>query len=151
MSNEQQIELLKLECSKDLELFKGYYELQRINTKGTLDFALVAIRALILVNGAAVLALLTFLGNKTEASPASGSMLVCALWFFLGGVGFGLAITILAYLSQLSHTHDPASDGHRESVKGKWLRIAGIFLCVCSLISFIIGGIHVGGAFKGPA
>lgn len=61
----QQIELLKLDCSKSLEGYKHDLELHRINARGVLDFALAAVRLLIIVNGAAAAGILTFIGNKT--------------------------------------------------------------------------------------
>ncbi|WP_257554162.1 hypothetical protein [Sphingobium sp. CFD-2] len=62
------------------------------------DFAQAALKNLMLVNGGAVVALLTFIGNS-QATFDRAAMSV-AFSSFIGGLLLGLAAYILAYFSQ---------------------------------------------------
>lgn len=80
-------------------------DLQNENLRGAISLGADAIKSLILVNGGAVLALLTFYGNVLARFPNQGaidkSWLAPALCNFASGVAWAVASSILAYVSQL--------------------------------------------------
>ena len=67
--------------------------------KAAIDSANVAIRALLLVNGGAVVALLAFIGaiEAGESAAVSLEPLVEPVWFFAIGTGLSAVISTLAY------------------------------------------------------
>jgi len=80
-------------------------EWQNENLKGAISLGLQTIRSLELVNGGAVLALLTFYGNVATNSSATIKIDVTwlnpALLNFASGVVWAVSCSILAYLAQL--------------------------------------------------
>jgi hypothetical protein len=80
-------------------------DLQTENLRGAISLGADAIKSLILVNGGAVLALLTFYGNVIARSPIpvalDKSWLAPALCNFASGVAWAIGASICAYLSQL--------------------------------------------------
>jgi hypothetical protein len=68
--------------------------------KAAIDSANVAIRALLLVNGGAVVALLAFIGAMEAGESAAISLdsLVEPVWFFAIGTGLSAVVSALAYL-----------------------------------------------------
>lgn len=71
--------------------------------KVAVESANVAIRALLLINGGAVVALLAFLGalESGDAEAVSLNQFVSALRYFAYGVGFSAVTAALAYLVNL--------------------------------------------------
>ena len=63
-----------------------------------MTYGLNAIKFVLVANGGAVLALLTFVGNHTEKTKG----LRCTMIWFVLGVFIGGVVNILAYLTQLS-------------------------------------------------
>lgn len=110
----RQIELLRRDVALEIEARKHQYALHQINAKGVLDLVQGALRSFILVNGGAIVALLTFIGNR-DVRGVSQDLWV-SLMSFSGGLGFGLASTALAYLAQLNLTYGiPITDGENRA------------------------------------
>tara|TARA_R110001606_G_scaffold264379_1_gene413046 strand:+ start:621 stop:944 length:324 start_codon:yes stop_codon:yes gene_type:complete len=85
-----------------------YHEVGSLD-RGTIEFALVGLRSLFIVNGGALIALLTFIGNIDLESRS----LLSLQWSFLGfgaGLFFALVATFFSYFSQglssLTSTYD---------------------------------------------
>lgn len=117
------------------------------------DFAQSAMRNLLLVNGGAILALLTALGNSTMRYDPKG-LWWAFFWFSLGLVG-ALAAYFAAFFSQyffyngtlfqawnaqqdahdLERSHDPIP----LFLRGDRALIIGVGLATVSLSSFLIG------------
>lgn len=124
--------------------------------------AVLALRSLILANGAAVIAILTFLGHMArEGSPSQlAKVMVPALHWFLGGVTLGMVAAALAYLSQvffteLPATHEAVTEEAEAKTKAKdhpagtWTRIGAVLLAFGSLASFVVGSYAAMGGLTG--
>ena len=116
-------------------------EHDRAMLEGQIAFANNGIRHLILINGAAAIALLTFLGHiddKTRAAIDLAS-LTCAMTAFSTGVAVTAACALFAYLFQTAV---------RECERLVWLapmlRGIGIFLAA-SAIGLFVWGVNIAG------
>lgn len=111
---------------------------QTENLKGAINLGAQTIKSLELVNGGAVLALLTFYGNVAVGAPAAvdidRSWLTPALLNFASGVVWAVLCSILAYLSQLFSATKPTW-GRTEQV----LRAGAILAGLVSAGLFVLG------------
>jgi len=86
---------------------EALYRSQAERSKFVIDFALLGLRSLVLVNGGALIAMLTFLGHNQELAIRR------ELWSGFGwlvvGLGAALGSIVCAYLSQQQFTHQEAS------------------------------------------
>ena len=125
-----------------------------------IEFAQAAIRNLLLVNGGAVLALLTALGNSVM-HPEPRGLWWSFFWFALG-LSAALAAYFAAFYSQLyfynsslseawnaqqvahelPETHNPLPDFQ----KGNRALVGGVVTAIISLSSFVIGAFVALGA-----
>lgn len=141
-SDELETQRINLERYKvDLDRYKAELDAQKIRVdqwttgfNGLITLSSLGIKSLILVNGGAVLALLTFIGNRVRAETPE-----CFTWAFgayLLGVGLALVCVLLAYIFQSVEL---------ETQKKKLaiaLRLAAIVVAVLSLISFVTGSVY---------
>lgn len=127
----RQLELLKRDVAMEVALMQT-------NVKGVLDFAQGALRSITLVNGAAVIALLTFLGNGRLSDAAEKIMGNSLIWF-AWGVGCGIGAAAVAYLAQLELTYGTPRKDAGEGRKSYCLRMCAIALGLCGIGAFIIG------------
>ncbi len=118
------------------------------------DYAQAGLKGLFLANGAAIVALLTFIGNAKEMRFDSLGIWWAFAWFS-SGVAAVLATNILGYVSQASYMQaslrlswQAESDAHEtgQTFKpqkyeglGSWAEGVGIFLAVASLMAFVAG------------
>ncbi|MBP2277107.1 MULTISPECIES: hypothetical protein [Sphingomonas] len=115
------------------------------NLKGAIDLAKEAIRALHLANGGAVVGLLTFYGNiaaQGKFARISVNGIALSLEFFAFGLVFGIATSMLAYLSQImvaTFDETPWELRFRFSA----MTTAGISLCL-----FVAGVCEAGLSFR---
>lgn len=121
----------------------------------SVTFAEQALKGLMLVNGGAVIALYTVIGNAGALNLDAGR-----LWAAFGCFVAGLVLTLLAYLGafasqnfyHVSAQHeawnyqDEAQNGKRGAhdhvrpyVIGHWAQIAGVGFAILSLAAFAIG------------
>lgn len=135
------------------------YEEARLSDRAVVDLALMGLKSLLLVNGGALIAMLTFLGNvQTEfAHP-------WLLWFsfatFVSGLVLALVATILGYFAQSAYSAQATSGGDKilfslmgdketsdksNAEEDKYLkekirfRIAAITLAILSAFTFCAG------------
>ena len=117
------------------------------------DFAQSTIRNLLLVNGGAVLALLTALGNSSIHYDHRGMW--WAFFWFGSGLAASLAAFFAAFYSQLffyngtmfqawnaqrsAHDLEPAHDPMPQFRLGNVALSVGIATAVASLVAFVIG------------
>ena len=110
--------------------------------EAAVEFAILAIRTLILINGAAVIALLTFVGqvwaNDQHNGSAMAHILFWPLLFFLIGVIMAVTTTLLAYITQMLTTEH--GRGTIPAIS-KRVRIFAILSAVLSLMSFTAGAV----------
>jgi hypothetical protein len=123
------------------------------------EFSLAGFKTLILLNGGAIISLLTYIGNsddKRMTDPLSSAF----IWYVCGLVTVMLAY-LAAYASQgafLSATATEAfkrlklPEGDESPQKhvtmGTLAIVAGVILCVVSLIAFVAGSWCAMGALK---
>ncbi|HVA11938.1 MAG TPA: hypothetical protein VNF99_01695 [Stellaceae bacterium] len=105
--------------------------------KALIQFALAAIRGVVLINGGAAIAVLAFLGNvwsKDESIRAAARTMQLPLSFFLSGVAMGVTSAAAAYMAQVFFTH-------RKNKAGLPFQVLGILLVLGGLIVFVIGSL----------
>lgn len=85
-----------------------FYELSHLGYKGSIDFAVIALRAVMLVNGGAILSLLTFAGNVQPETDALYNAFAC----FIGGLMTALFSIATAFYAQQLMSRALYSDGH---------------------------------------
>lgn len=125
------------------------------------DLALAALKGLTLVNGGAIVGLLTFIGNR--ATSFDQALLGFGLIAFVLGLVFNLAAYIFGYFAQATFMDaiyhqswndqrtmfgipkDNAPDGFE--ARGTKLLAIGIAVAVSSLVSFGVGAGLVAAAF----
>lgn len=110
----------------------------------TISFAQGAIRSGMLVNGAAAVALLAYLGN-IKAQGAATSPFVAALGFFSGGVVAAAVTFACSYFAQLLYT-----PGDGDAKAKRWHR-AALGLLILSFTCFTGGAVSSYSAFSQPA
>src|SRR5690554_6666034 len=123
MEPDTQIKLAELRQFRAIEHFKS-----------VISMAKLALRSTILVDGAAAVSLMTFVGNTKESSDNS---VVYGLFAFAVGVLFGAIATFFGYLSQNEfmrqiNENEPMNDGALQ-------KKAAIWLCGLSYGCFALG------------
>ena len=110
--------------------------------EAAVEFAILAIRTLILVNGAAVIALLTFVGQVWANDQHNGSHMAHILFWpllcFLMGLVMAVVTTLLAYLTQMITTEH---GGGRIPPRSKKLRLIAIITSFLSVTGFAAGAV----------
>lgn len=110
--------------------------------QAAVEFAITGIRTLVLVNGAAVISLLTFVGQVWAHDQQNGSAMARILFWplllFLTGLVMAVATTLLAYVTQMITTE---SGFAKIPPKAKKLRMAAITASILSLVAFTTAAI----------
>lgn len=123
--------------------FEKYVNAHQILLRATIEFGIEAIRSLILVNGASVVGLLTFLGafSKEKLDKPVINSIAHSLLYFAIGVGIALCLSILAYISQsmVIYENEDKTKKERINLKGQILNIICILAGLASTVCFIIG------------
>jgi hypothetical protein len=119
----------------DLEKARLAEEKYRFEAQAARTYAGQVVQALLLLNGAAALAMLTFIGNVSKDTNLKSLLLGLSnpLSCFADGAALAVLSAIFAYLSQASW-----ADG--SSLWGNTLRLFAIVLALGSLLLFV-GGI----------
>jgi hypothetical protein len=110
--------------------------------EAAVEFAILAIRTLVLVNGAAVISLLTFVGQVWANDQHNGSgmahILFWPLLFFLAGLVLAVTTTLLAYVTQMITVEHGSGFIPPRS---KRLRLVAILSAWLSLMAFAAGAV----------
>jgi hypothetical protein len=120
--------------------------------KAIIDFALMTIRSLILVNGGAIIGIVTFTGNlwghNGPAAKATAQAISPAVGWFVGGLAAALLTSGLAYGAQVAF----AEFGKPQPAKkiGNTCRVAAVALAIGSLVCFVVGAYRCLAAFESP-
>jgi ABC-type uncharacterized transport system ATPase subunit len=140
----KQLEDHKAQISLSLE--KRQFESERVLAiwRAVLDYAQIAIRTVIIANGAGAVTILTFLGNvaKSNSGPVpspNAHYLGAAAGVFALGVAAGFAATIFAYLSQYQLVRIALLTGQPVVPGIRWERRAGLVSIFLGLVAFLIG------------
>jgi hypothetical protein len=114
------------------------------SAKAGVDFAMTGIRALLLANGGAAVALLAFLGNVWQSPRGNVDSLVTAvqpaMLAFVLGAGLAILTSGLSYLAQTFFTS-------KKKKPGTALQVAALVSGIASLSAFGWGAVHAAGAF----
>ena len=104
--------------------------------QSAIQFALAAVRGTILINGAAAVALLTFIGQYASASDGKFAAVAVSLatslyWFGLGAF-LGVLVAALSYVAQIAFAH--------EFTKwGEVFRIPAVLAAIGGMLFFYLG------------
>lgn len=133
--------------------YHGFLKESEDRLRYQIEFAQAALRNLLLVNGGAILAMLTALGNSAMDHDSRG-MFWSFVWF-----GVGLSAALLAYFcafySQLyfynaatyqtwnsqaqAHKLDARYDHSADFTRGNLALVIGAILASLSLVTFVVG------------
>jgi hypothetical protein len=93
------------EFRRDLDKMRAehFYKASLERSKLVIDFALLGIRSLIIVNGGALVALLTFLGHYENTAIQNDLWLAFGYWS--AGLACALATIVFAYITQQTLTY----------------------------------------------
>ena len=125
--------------AQDISNQKAEQELFR----SVLQTAQSALKVLVLINGAAAVAMLSLIGNlvsKGTVQTAAPSVLSRSLQWFAAGVFFGALATGVAYLTQCRYQREFSEN---KTGSGKCLRVITIVVAAVSLICFLVGACWV--------
>ena len=135
----------------EMEKYKAemhrYAEALTVNRRAVIDFGLAALRGIFVLNGAAAIAALTFLGHQAANKGAVAVTFVeglgTVIWVFAAGAGLAVVATAVSYVVQrLVVSVDDAPDNQ----KRKFLANVSLSLAVgCATfgLSFFFVGIFV--------
>lgn len=124
---------------------------QLLMFRAVIDFALITIRSLILVNGGAIIGILSFAGNlwgRSGNDAATTAVAIApALTFFVVGLSCALLTAGCAYVSQACFVELAVPKGKRF---GGYFRTVGVTFAFLSLLGFGLGAYASLTAFKTP-
>jgi hypothetical protein len=115
------------------------------------EFSLAGFKTLVLINGGAIIALLTYIGN--HASGHTATAFSCAFASYAAGLVLAMIAYLAAYFSQGSFLNvtgqrawtllgmESADKTTPETYAARgnlWIG-AGVILCVLSLVAFVLG------------
>ncbi len=176
MDQKKETEQFKAELQKDIEVFRAtlqtevdrakaqldaHYdhwrmtaqserEIDQAMLRGIIEFALAALKGITLINGAAAIAILAFLGNIWDPDQAGAKMAAAlikpAMQSFVVGTAAGVFAIALSYLAQVFF---------RETKKrwlGECFRISAVLVAAGGLVAFGLGAVWAVDAFttSGP-
>lgn len=134
------------------EYLKHSNDLQVKSFEATINFAISAIKYLIIVNGGAAISCITLIGNAIRNPTESNSVLVVELsqpiTHFLLGISSAIFAGMIAYLSQhfftQSNSYNYSDEESEERSKynekiGIFFQILGIVFALTSIILFVLG------------
>jgi hypothetical protein len=132
-------------------------ENERASFRATIEFALLVIRSLVLVNGGAAIGVITYLGHlwsKTPESALASAMVVQhGLYAFVAGLALALLTAGCSYIAQALYSELDRHGGKTSPAasKGNRWRYAGVACAALSLGAFIAGAYLSAQAVKSPA
>ena len=105
------LELLRTDDANEVELLRARLAFDLGQHGAAFEAANGALRAAILVNGGAAVAVLTFLGGLAKDKPALALAMSGSLGWFGGGVLIAAIATGLAYTTQLAYAKQKRKAG----------------------------------------
>ncbi len=112
--------------------------------KATVSFAQIALKAAMLINGGAAVAILAFMGNTWRKGNATTSPTE-SLWFFTGGIITAAFAAGVAYLAQHGFVLAKNENEHKSAMR--W-RVTSIVLIILSYIIFAFGAWEASSTFS---
>lgn len=106
--------------------------------KSLISISTEALKALQLVNGGAVVALLAYLGQASDRATLA-VQIKCPMAFFVLGLVTATATFIPSYLTQLALYNEDIRSAEYKGVRHQtWLNVA-LLLALISLVAFAVG------------
>jgi hypothetical protein len=114
-------------------------------TRAVISFGQVAIRSLVLINGGAAIAVLTFIGNFTQNQNSLMNELSYSLLSFCFGAAAAALVAGFAYVTQFLY------DGFSKKASriGTAFHILAVFFAIASFTLFIVGVLTAFWGFQG--
>lgn len=144
----------KAQQALNLERYRAEVENERAMQRAAVDFALLTLRTLILLNGGAAIGSMTYLGNiwaKAAPQAAAGAALAApGMFAFIGGLVAGALAAGAAYIAQILFVEMDHSTG-RGSPASTWgglTRWGAVVLAALSVGAFCYGAWIMVGAFQ---
>lgn len=134
-------EAQKLQHQSNLEWYKAQRQSQLEMFKSTMESAHSALRASLIVNGGAAVALLAFVGNvwaKAQTASVAHALAAAIAWFSAGVLLGGLA-SFATYFTQFFYYHEFKRSGIT-------VHIAAVGLVAFSYVAFGLGVVRAYGA-----
>lgn len=107
-ARETQMEEWRMRWEASLEKWRSTVRMQELSIQGVIRFATVSIQSLILVNGAAVVVILAFLGDlwgtNSALAQATATAIIPGLAWFVVGTAAGVLTGMFSYIAQVLFT-----------------------------------------------
>lgn len=127
----------ELDFEKQLVDHKTHSEMQRLNLTAAFTYVAEGIKAAFLLNGAAGIALMTFIGGKHPSGWPAISFRWPLMIFSLGAA-LAVVTLVLAYLSQ-AYFSEMNLRRQQRSAAAAGFRIAGLLTFGGSVLAFVVG------------
>lgn len=101
IQTQQQFEQWKVNADRSLEEWKANISWDLQHFKAVIGYSTLTIKALMLINGGAVVALLTFFGTTWKDNHSVILKILPAMNIFLLGIFLAVAVAGLSYLGQM--------------------------------------------------
>jgi hypothetical protein len=141
-----QLEKYKTELQVWAEGQKNIHTQNIESFKSTIDAGQNAIRSSFLMNGAATISLLTFIGKLTDSAPEKIPLFSCSLMLFVSGVGLAGLASGLAYCTQWFYT--TSNYAARRALTRNFGHAFNIFSIVLIITSYVVFAYGVFGAYE---
>lgn len=151
--------LADLEAKKYVQQHSFFYHGRNVELlKASFEFAYIAIKSLLLLNGAAAISTLTFIGNADHAGSLDKQLFLPLILFGIGALT-GAFSAGMAYLAQLlffhvadAHTLHALEQGDPPGRKGKAMRIgAEVFRALGIASAFAGYSLFIAGLLRAAA
>jgi hypothetical protein len=147
-----QLEKYKTELQVWVEGQKNIHALNIELFKSTINAGQTAIRSSFLMNGAATISLLTFIGKLTDSAPAKIPLFSSSLILFIGGVLLAALASGSVYVAQWFYaTSNYETNKSLFQRTGSAFNISSIFLVMLSYGVFAYGAFSAYVIFRGFA
>ncbi len=123
-----------------MEYYRAVVDAHHQNFRSVIDYGLTAVKAAMLINGGAAIAILAFLGNLKPGAPLSipPTSLAFPLLSFSAGVLLGALGTMFGYFTQYKFTYDFVRTG-QASIVGILLHLTAVLFVVIAFGCFAYG------------
>lgn len=134
--------------SEALALQQANREWQLAHQEKAVDLSKEGLRTLVLLNGAAAIALLAFIGQIIKDAPALVATLACALVVFVAGALLGGLATVAAYITQYLIAESATIKSYKRP--SEVLHKIALALVAAGYLTFIVGAFIAASAIKAP-
>ena len=110
--------------------------------RSVIEFAIAAVKTAMLINGAAAIALLTFLRNIAPNGLPSDALtqFIFAIGCFTSGVFFAVLGASFGYFAQLQYLNEASEWGQENQPrKMPWCHRLSIIMVIVAIICFVVG------------